>query len=73
MKKNLTLLSLTVLMLFTTSCATLFGGKITAQQKTKPKVGEPAREIRIIPLIADAVLFAPSLIVDFVTGAIYKP
>ncbi len=73
MKKNLTLLSLAVLMLFTTSCATLFGGPVTAQQRAKPKAGEPAREVRILPLIADLVIFAPSLIVDFATGAIYKP
>ncbi|MCG9791042.1 hypothetical protein [Flavobacterium algicola] len=59
--------------LMMTSCATVFGGKVTEQQKTKPAAGEPQRQVRIGALIADIVLFAPSLIVDFATGAIYKP
>lgn len=59
--------------LMMTSCATVFGGKITEHQRTKPAPGQPQREVRIGALIADIVLFAPSLIVDFATGAIYKP
>jgi hypothetical protein len=55
------------------SCATIFGGKITQAQRTKPAAGEPSRPIRAVALIADIVLFLPSLIVDFATGAIYKP
>jgi hypothetical protein len=55
------------------SCATVFGGKITQAQRTPPKVGEPKRAVRAVPLIADIVLFWPGLIVDFITGAIYKP
>ena len=55
------------------SCATVFGGKITEAQRTPPKAGEPTRPIRAVALIADIVLFWPGLIVDFVTGAIYKP
>jgi hypothetical protein len=55
------------------SCATVFGGKITEAQRTPPKAGEPKRAIRAVPLIADIVLFLPGLAVDFITGAIYKP
>ena len=55
------------------SCATLFGGKVTEYQKTKPAPGEPQRELRIGALVADVLLFWPSLAVDFATGAIYKP
>ena len=55
------------------SCATVFGGRVTAYQKTKPKVGEQQREIRVVALIADILLFLPGTIVDFATGAIYKP
>ncbi|NWJ50601.1 MAG: hypothetical protein HXX14_07030 [Bacteroidetes bacterium] len=55
------------------SCATVFGGQISACQRTKPAPGKPAREVRAVALIADIVLFWPGTIVDFVTGAIYKP
>lgn len=56
-----------------TGCATVFGGPITAYQKTKPLPGQPQREIRVGALIADILLFLPSTIVDFATGAIYRP
>lgn len=55
------------------SCATIFGGPVNSHQKTKPGPGEPQREVRVVALIADIVLFVPSVIVDFATGAIYKP
>ena len=55
------------------SCATVFGGKVTQYQKTKPGPGEQQREIRVGALIADILLFWPGSIVDFATGAIYKP
>lgn len=55
------------------SCATVFGGKITQAQKTKPSAGEAQRGIRPVAMIADILLFWPGLIVDFATGAIYKP
>ena len=60
-------------MFLTTSCATVFGGKVSACQRTKPKEGQPSRAIRGGALIADIILFTPGVIVDFVTGAIYKP
>lgn len=55
------------------SCATVFGGQRTAYQITKPRDGEPQREVRVGALIADIILFPPGLIVDFATGAIYRP
>jgi len=55
------------------SCATVFGGKVSTCQKTKPATGQPAREVRVGALVADILLFTPGLIVDFATGAIYKP
>ncbi|UOG76446.1 hypothetical protein MTX78_07555 [Hymenobacter tibetensis] len=55
------------------SCATLFGGRVTAYQKTTPAPGQPSREIRVGALVADLLLFWPSLAVDFATSAIYKP
>jgi hypothetical protein len=61
------------IVLFSSSCATLFGGRVSTCQKTKPNAGEPSRSIRVVALVADIVLFWPSTIVDFATGAIYKP
>ena len=55
------------------SCATLFGGRVTTYQKTTPLPGQPSREIRVGALVADILLFWPSLAVDFATSAIYKP
>lgn len=55
------------------SCATIFGGPITASQKRKPHRGQPSREIRVGALVADVLLFWPGAIIDFSTGAIYKP
>lgn len=55
------------------SCATVLGGRVSVYQRTKPAPGKPAREIRSAALIADVLLFWPGAIVDFVTGAIYRP
>ena len=55
------------------SCATVFGGRRTSYQVTKPREGEPQREVRVVALIADIILFWPGAIVDFATGAIYRP
>ncbi len=55
------------------SCATVFGGKISSCQRTKPAASEPARQVRAVALVADILLFWPGAIVDFATGAIYKP
>ena len=55
------------------SCATVFGGRVTEYQRTRPLAGQPQREIRAGALIADVILFWPGAIVDFATGAIYRP
>ena len=55
------------------SCATIFGGPVSEYQRTKPAAGQPQRNVRVGALIADIVLFWPGAIVDFATGAIYKP
>ena len=73
MKKTITLTTLLLSLLIFSSCATVFGGKITDYQKTKPQQGEKQREIRVGALIAGIVLFWPGAIIDFATGAIYKP
>lgn len=59
--------------MFCTSCATVFGGKVSDCQRTKPAAGEPSRKLRAGAMIADILLFWPGTIVDFATGAIYKP
>ncbi len=56
-----------------TGCATVFGGKITTYQKTTPAPGQQQRSVRVGALIADILLFWPGAVIDFATGAIYKP
>lgn len=56
-----------------TGCATILGGPVSTYQKTKPAPGQPQRNVRVGFLIADIILFLPGTIVDFATGAIYKP
>lgn len=74
MKKTLLRISAIVLIAATlSSCATVFGGRVSDCQRTKPAPGQPARAVRAGALIADIVLFWPGTIVDFVTGAIYRP
>jgi len=71
--KKLKLITLSLLVAITlSSCATILGGKVTTCQRTKPLPGQPQREIRVGYLILD-ILFSPVWIVDFATGAIYKP
>lgn len=73
MKKLAKLMTFGLIILSLTGCATVFGGKVTQYQRTIPAPGEPQREIRVGALIADILLFWPGVIVDFATGAIYKP
>lgn len=77
MKKLLTnvmlILMLTSMILLTTSCATVFGGRVSDCQRTRPAAGQPTRQIRAVALIADILLMPVGAIVDFLTGAIYKP
>jgi hypothetical protein len=74
MKRKFTsVIALTFAVCFMSSCATVFGGRVTEMQRTRPAEGQPARAIRPVALIADVLLFWPGAIVDFATGAIYKP
>ncbi|MFA6925281.1 MAG: hypothetical protein WC223_13630 [Bacteroidales bacterium] len=74
MKKNVVnVLGMLIIAATLSSCATVFGGKVSQCQKTKPAEGQPQREVRVGALIADILLFWPGTIVDFATGAIYKP
>lgn len=73
LSKKMLIVTLAGMTLFCTSCATLLGGKVSSCQRTKPAHGQPARAIRGGALVADILLFWPGAIVDFATGAIYKP
>ncbi len=74
MKKWIIFFSLLILMLETTSCATIVGGQVTESQRRKPLQGEQTRQIKVGALIADAVFFGGvGILIDFATGAIYKP
>jgi hypothetical protein len=73
MKNKLFTAVLACIILFSSSCATVFGGRITQCQRTKPERGEPSRPIRVVALLGDIFLFWPGIIVDFADNAIYKP
>ncbi|WP_462266989.1 hypothetical protein [Mucilaginibacter sp.] len=74
MKKSRNLLVLLLAVsIFTSSCATVFGGHINSYQRTKPLPGQPQRRLRVAAFIVDIVLFWPGAIIDFATGAIYRP
>ena len=73
MKRFKSIIAVAFAALMMSSCATVFGGKVTEHQKTKPGPGEPQRKVRVVALSADILLFGPGAIVDFATGAIYKP
>ena len=73
MKKSIKLTAILLVALFFSSCATILGGPINDYQKTKPATGEPQRDVRVVALIADIIIFWPGAVVDFATGAIYKP
>ena len=73
MKKVTKIGAIVIIALTMSNCATVFGGRVTTYQKTKPVSGEQQRPVRVVALIADIVLFWPGAIIDFATGAIYKP
>lgn len=72
-KRVLNLMAIVLILLTLSSCATVFGGRVSACQRTKPAPGQPSREIRAGALIADVLLFWPGAVIDFATGAIYRP
>jgi hypothetical protein len=73
MKKIKQAAALVLLAASVSSCATVFGGPVTAYQKTPPAPGQPSRDIRVAALVADVIFFWPGAVIDFATGAIYKP
>ena len=73
MKKRVKFSVLLIMAVLLTNCATILGGSVSQSQKMKPNPGEAQRKVKVGFLIADVVLFWPGLIVDFATGAIYKP
>ena len=73
MKKRIKPISILLIAVLFSSCATVLGGKITDHQKRKPLDGEPQRDVRVVALVADIILFWPFAVIDFATGAIYKP
>ncbi len=74
MKKFNSIISVLLIVGLLSGCATILGGPRTSYQVTKPTQGQPQRQVRVGYIIADAVLTgALGLIVDFATGAVYKP
>ena len=73
MKKIFKSITICALALSMSGCATILGGPINSHQRTKPMPGQQQRAVRPVWLIADVLLFLPGVIVDFATGAIYKP
>jgi predicted small secreted protein len=75
MKRSLSVIALSICISFLfSSCATVFGGRVSDLQRTKPAKGEPQRKIRVVALVADFLLCGGGCaIIDFATGAIYKP
>jgi hypothetical protein len=74
MKKLILLICGFVIIFEMTSCATIVGGQVTASQRRKPLPGEQARQIKVGALVADAFFFGGlGILIDFATGAIYKP
>ena len=74
MRKLISFLLLAVLLINTTSCATIMGGQVNNYQKTKPQPGQPQREIRVGALLCDVIFWGGAgVLIDFATCAIYKP
>ncbi len=72
-KKILNALAILTVAALLSSCATVLGGQVSDCQRTRPAAGQPSREIRGAALIADILLFWPGAVIDFATGAIYRP
>lgn len=73
MKKIKSTIALVLAVCVLSSCATVFGGRVNAYQRTKPAPGQQQRRLRTVAFIADILLFWPGAIVDFATCAIYRP
>lgn len=73
MKKIVTFSMIVITAVMFSSCATVFGGRVSDCQRTKPAAGQPGRELRAAALVCDVLFFLPGAIIDFATGAIYRP
>jgi hypothetical protein len=74
MKKLSYFVVLILVLINSTSCATILGGQVNNYQRTKPLPGQPQREIRVGALLCDVIFWGGAgVIVDFATCAIYKP
>lgn len=72
-KSSIYVILFSIVIITFSSCATVFGGRVSECQRTKPAPGQPQRQVRPVPLIADILIGVIWLIPDFATGAIYKP
>lgn len=74
MNKVFRFLLMALMMVYMFSCATIRDGHVTTYQRTKPRPGEPMRQIKVGAFIWDIILWGGAgVIIDFATGAIYKP
>lgn len=74
MKKLLIYACIVLLIIQSSACATIVGGEVTSYQRTRPAQGHPSRAVKVVPLVCDIFFFGGlGVIVDFATGAIYKP
>lgn len=71
MRKLTFVLCISTALLLNTSCATILEGQRTEYQKTKPKKGEPKRQIRLGYFWLELLFCEPCLLIDWATGAIY--
>ena len=58
MKKVKPIISMLLIACVLSSCATVFGGRVNAYQRTKPAAGEQTRPLRVGAFISDFLLFA---------------
>lgn len=74
--KKIIIISLSLILILNSGCATVFGGRISECQKHSPLPDEPNRSIRAVPLIFDILFFPIGLIglaIDFSNGGMYQP
>jgi len=74
MKKSLLKISVGIFLLFSlNSCAFVFANKSACHSKPNKSIGEPTRQLRVVPFILDICTGVVPLFIDLGTGAIYKP
>ena len=74
LKKRLLVFIVSIGCLYLQGCATIYAHQTTEYQRHRPTFGSPPRQIRTWAFIGDLVMYPPlSFIIDFATGAIYRP